>query len=493
MSTTFQSLIQQAAKKLYGTIRPVVCLTTADGGAAGATLVDARLIDNRTSADATKYVDAWIRIPVQTTPYWEQECIRQIGVYAPATGTLTPIDPFGFAYDGGVSPQVTTAATYLQDTRRSWTVDGHIGNVVTCGGKTLTVTSNTATKLTGAAWVAAGAPGDNLPYSITRKALAGTLYEIHYELRPDYLKESLNHALRVLRRRSYTLLTEVTDGDMETSGVTNWTVGPAPGNCGTTKTVTAATVLNGTQALGVLNTVANAYVQSVAIPVAEGQTWFAAAPFRCWVGTAKLVAYDVTNLAEIKSWSAAVGQWAELGGDTFTIPTGCKSMTIRLQGVGAVDSIYWDSVCVFDVARVLLALPTWVTEENHVRGLWYQPQGQAGPGDSHFINYQWREHAFDWVPLVDEAAINPWRIEVSPSQRPLWLEGDRPWAELTLDTDTTNAPPDAVVARAVAYAYELLGRGETEYWTKKALEMEKGVEQRPQVVQHSPYTRRRAT
>src|SRR4030042_1554134 len=149
MSSTFAALIQGALKRLTPDRELIVCRATSTGAAAGATLVDVRLVDNTTDADPTKYVRSWVRIPAQTTPAWSEECIREIGAYTASSGTLTPVDAFGFNYDG---VGVTTANTTLTDTGRAWTTDEHVGNVVTCNAKTMTVTGKTAPVLTGASW-----------------------------------------------------------------------------------------------------------------------------------------------------------------------------------------------------------------------------------------------------------------------------------------------------------------------------------------------------
>jgi hypothetical protein len=83
----------------------------------------------------------------------------------------------GFQHDDGASRQadsgtanaaVTTTNTTLTDTRESlhWAVNEWVGLIVTCNGKTMTVTSNTSTVLTGTAWSSGGNPGNGNSWTI---------------------------------------------------------------------------------------------------------------------------------------------------------------------------------------------------------------------------------------------------------------------------------------------------------------------------------------
>lgn len=73
-----------------------------------------------------------------------------------------------FLWDATADAAVTTTDTTLSDTRASWITDEWIGEVVAAGGKTLTVTSNTATVLTGASWSGGGNPGSSVSYRMDK-------------------------------------------------------------------------------------------------------------------------------------------------------------------------------------------------------------------------------------------------------------------------------------------------------------------------------------
>jgi hypothetical protein len=65
-----------------------------------------------------------------------------------------------------ISP-VSTTNTTLTDTRQTWTTNGWVGRTVQSVGKTIVVTSNTATTLTGVAWSGGGNPGNGNGYLIS--------------------------------------------------------------------------------------------------------------------------------------------------------------------------------------------------------------------------------------------------------------------------------------------------------------------------------------
>jgi hypothetical protein len=80
------------------------------------------------------------------------------------TGTWAPGTPVnGSSYD---IETVHTTATTLVDSRQKWSNNRWAGGTVTSNGKTMTVATNTANTLTGAAWSGGGFPGSSQAYSI---------------------------------------------------------------------------------------------------------------------------------------------------------------------------------------------------------------------------------------------------------------------------------------------------------------------------------------
>ena len=66
---------------------------------------------------------------------------------------------------GSANAAVTTTNTTLTDTRLNLAINSLAGAVVQCGTKSLTVTSNTATTLTGSGWSGGGNPGNGLAWN----------------------------------------------------------------------------------------------------------------------------------------------------------------------------------------------------------------------------------------------------------------------------------------------------------------------------------------
>lgn len=72
----------------------------------------------------------------------------------------------GVNTSGTANAAVTSTDTTLTDTRLSLTTDAYIGATVTCNGKTLVVTTNSATTFTGSAWSGGGNPGNGNAWSV---------------------------------------------------------------------------------------------------------------------------------------------------------------------------------------------------------------------------------------------------------------------------------------------------------------------------------------
>jgi hypothetical protein len=75
---------------------------------------------------------------------------------------------------GTANVAVTTTNTSLTDTRLAMPIDVYIGSVITCNGKTMTVTANDATSFTCASWSGGGNPGNGFAWS-TFSIVDGTM------------------------------------------------------------------------------------------------------------------------------------------------------------------------------------------------------------------------------------------------------------------------------------------------------------------------------
>ena len=273
-------------------------------------------------------------------------------------------------------------------------------------------------------------------------------YEIH-KYDPEELNRCINHALTHRWYKSPVLLTRITDGDMETSGVTNWTDVTA-----TSTKVT--TVWRGAQALRVANSSANGYSRPAAVDVLNTQTYFVAAFAYNAVGTAKLQVTD-TSGTEIKSVSSDMRDW-KLMAMTFDSASN-DQVHVRLLGSEATADIYWDDLVFTGIRDATFFLPSTVVEEIQLNGVW----GYEGFQSLESQVYAARPLIPTLVganPTVnfDPTATTPVILNLGRaygSRTPLWVNTYRKFAELSTDASTTTAEQEWVIAWA---AVELFTR-----------------------------------
>lgn len=248
-------------------------------------------------------------------------------------------------------------------------------------------------------------------------------------------------------------LTLVADGDMETSGTSDWTAS----NATVTKNTSAGNVWGGTQALSVVTTAADGYARTTSINVNSNQTYTLQAMCRraTATGVPKLVVWDATNSAAISlSTTASTAQydgfdWQRLT-STFTTPGSCRQVQVRLQDETTTATSYWDDVILLPRAHWIEA-PSWLDEPWRMDWLWY-PVGGAPP-----VPEQW-----EWVPVqncrleVDPPAVRDNRVWFTADGlgQPLYVSGFRSYTSLSTDAATTTAPPKWVHAATIAAYYE---------------------------------------
>lgn len=288
------------------------------------------------------------------------------------------------------------------------------------------------------------------------------------------LDDYINDVLRQLRYRDYALLTLVTDGDMETSGVTNWTAS----NSTLTKSTTAGYVFQGKQALRVQNSAANGYARSALVSVTETQNFCCVADVRVVTGTATLRLYDETNGAAIDSVTTSELRRGYLWIDNTTIPSGCKQVSVRLIGTGASDDIYWDNVSLRNTNATEMDLPSWFLDKKWLEELVYIYGGNTEQDNDLYFADERYDNVVHYRRVLDAIeAANPFKVEFwprPPSSSHLFARCLRPYAELSADTDTTMADDDWVRAWVMASIMEDKGNVErAKYWYDQAMEYHK--------------------
>ena len=290
--------------------------------------------------------------------------------------------------------------------------------------------------------------------------LANDQYEI-WRIRPQTAFDLL---VRVMERFPQHVLDTpqmFADANMETAGVASWT---ASSGATLTKVTTAANVHMGTQALRIQADSTDDYAESASIKVIPGQTYYVSTIARADVGTVLLVVYDKTNSAEIESSSRvshSLEKYMQLW-RTFTVPSTCEEISVRLQLSGATDDGYFDRVSgPYLMGRGVIPAPSWMATGSNLGKLLtakYERTYANGVNDaeSRVFSAPWQRGPEYTTRLIHQDA-NQYRIELSRPipQAEIWLEATRPAADFTTfvftaageTSPTTSIPKDLLALR----------------------------------------------
>jgi hypothetical protein len=246
----------------------------------------------------------------------------------------------------------------------------------------------------------------------------------------------------------------VTDGDMETSGTSNWTDSGAT----STKDTTAANVYFGTQSLKVANASASDYTASDAVNVYPDTTYVVQAWVRVASGTARLQAYDSTNSAAIDAITGDERAWQRLY-LVFSTPSTCKQVVIRLVGDEATAECYWNLVTLYETAQNRLLLPSYITHRQQVRKVQQMVElGAAVSSGQYAVQRPYYTNITGWDIEGDPTAAGGLALVLPYSVDSSWVPvvlAQRTYSSLATDSATTNAPDDWVEAESILEIYKL--------------------------------------
>ena len=361
-----------------------------------------------------------------TTLYsdWRQECLDRLGVIEILPNA------------NGSNPTATTIVnTRLADSNKPSTF--YKGYSAWRGGAATAADYHRwTTTLSGSALTIAGADYTDL-------TLGTEVIELwQYGPTPEEILRSINRGMRRVYFDLDIPLTLPTDGDMETSGVSNWTAvaGGVP-----TKVTTASANYWGTQALNVTTAAAGDGVASVAISVNQAEPLYVAALGRLSSGGATaqldLNLYDATNSA---LFGTAVGsterEWQLLWRRENMTATG-KSLTVRLLMSGATATFQSAGVFIYKTRDTWMNLPTSANEGFKITGisqLRCQTSRDTGVLDAMTPELVPLEYGRDYTFAHNQASINPYRFYTVHGQTigdlvangPLFLHVRRPYADL---------------------------------------------------------------
>ena len=227
----------------------------------------------------------------------------------------------------------------------------------------------------------------------------------------------------------YSPLSMFADSDMQTSGVTNYSISGAGSR---TKVTAAANVNVGAQALFFDAGTAGEIVTGPSVKVIPSQQYFASVLMRVDAGgPVYLDIYDVTNSAVIDS-SGRVGHSLERYMSvqrTFTTPATCEEVALRVVVTGSSDDPYISAFNgPYKSDDMTINAPSTLTNDVRLRKLLY-----ANYGLQHSTGvYDADSRTFEEIPgdsyhlRAAHHHANPYRIEFrqgfSIDQRELWIE-----------------------------------------------------------------------
>lgn len=290
-----------------------------------------------------------------------------------------------------------------------------------------------------------------------------TNYEIVGLIHPDELNECIRRALRRTYFEELLVWSPlVTDGDMETSGVTNWT---ATGTSSRQKVATAANVFSGTQALEVTNGAANDYVETASIAVDGGESVWVSAICRLSSGTAcQLILRDQTNSTSLATYTHDYANWTRLW-INYTVPTSTRNIRVRLGGTGGVDVTIWDHLVVYRQSDRRVAAPSYLTDaflfQKLREGVYSRTTNTTHADAAASLGFRdWSQPAhFVLEPYNPQANAFTIQLNRPLPMTELWIHSKRPYSDresLAADSDTTTAPRHLVLAYAKNELAQLL-------------------------------------
>ena len=274
-----------------------------------------------------------------------------------------------------------------------------------------------------------------------------------YGLHPNELLDAANDIQRTLYLPRYTIMSPITDGDMEATGTTSWA---DVGTCTQTKSTTASEVLTGTQSLKLVITagITNG-VTSDPLPVQDSENILVSVAFKTatTLGSLSVQLYDVTNAAAIQTvtpTNTRLPAWAECRFEK-AVPSGCQQIAIRLLNSSATDeaTVYVDWVAAYRTEESTYNLPTAVLDATDA-AIMFLPLGFS-TDDSYVYNASLNFEAWPSEPLRDLRALNSQRIVVGrPIQYPLFLKYRTTGSVMSALTSTTEAPVEMILHGALS-------------------------------------------
>ncbi len=376
-----------------------------------------------------------------------------VGGLGGSSGTLT-LTGGEFGDEGTADAAVSTDATAktLTDTRVSWVTNQWVGALVTCNSQTMTVTSNTATVLTGTGgW--SSDPGDGASWAMT-----GVCPYILSPINPVVLKKAINRTLENMYAPHIWAPSLVADSDFSSDDVDSY--------WGDIGGAAVAAVYNsnpvhyldwalfgervlqiaGTDTSGVKSDYFDVHAdEQLLISVHMG----VAGSSEVQVQLREQTSDDIVDYVTVTARALTEARFTY----TWVTPTTTTEDLAYIAFVLSQIETLWvaSPVIVQSGNRRAYSAPSWFTRESQFLGAFYLPAGKEGQDDETYMALGHRSEPITGIRFLRSAsALVPLHVEFEPniSRGPVFIECMRPFAELLTDSATTSADKNEVVGVA---------------------------------------------
>lgn len=196
-------------------------------------------------------------------------------------------------------------------------------------------------------------------------------------------------------------VTIITDGDLEDSGLTHWSV-TAGGAATRTKGFASSPDAKSRRQLTVVHTTAATdMIESDTIEVQPGETYYLEVPVKCYVtatnapATASVLPYDVVNTTNISIGGGRTTHTGRGWGRIslyFQVPTNCYIMKIRLKSDTAASTSVWGGFCLLHRNATEITLPDRVRTKSRVGKTFLTSQVSTSTNAINNTRYKLREY-----------------------------------------------------------------------------------------------------
>lgn len=286
----------------------------------------------------------------------------------------------------------------------------------------------------------------------------------------------------------WSMLSEIPDFDMEQSGTTDW----SSSNATVTKQ-TASPQMRGKRFLRVVSTSTNGYARSAIMNIEPGREYYVSALLRCSASTttAQLIAYDETNAAAISyngstsSTNTVTRMNTSRIWFTFTAPSTCYQISIRLNNPLNSTTTEWDDVVFYCVDQEVISLPWWVEDKDMVKGV-FQLDGSmlASSIESDELLGEPDDGRWDIINTAFGRGKLALKSRRGAMSQPIFIFGIRPEVAYTDDnTDSKLINPDYMTACVLYHLFSTIknepreGYLDSKFLQNMAVEWEKRWDQ----------------